>query len=131
VIKAAAVADYRVKQPSKQKIKKSDELLTLTLEKNPDILSELGTLKTKQVLVGFAAETEELLAHATEKLIKKNLDMIIANDVSLPGAGFNTDTNIIKILYRDGQQEEFAKMSKEDLSEIILNKIYTWYQKMY
>jgi phosphopantothenoylcysteine decarboxylase/phosphopantothenate--cysteine ligase len=57
--------------------------------------------------------------------------MIIANDVSLPGAGFNTDTNIIKILYRDGRQEEFAKMSKEDLSKIILDKIYTWYQKMY
>ncbi|MCE5284629.1 MAG: bifunctional phosphopantothenoylcysteine decarboxylase/phosphopantothenate--cysteine ligase CoaBC, partial [Pelosinus sp.] len=131
VIKAAAVADYRVKEPSKQKIKKSDAQLTLVLEKNPDILRELGSLKAKQILVGFAAETEELLAHATEKLIKKNLDMIIANDVSLPGAGFNTDTNIIKILYRDGRQEEFAKMSKEDLAEIILDKIYSCYQKMY
>lgn len=130
VIKAAAVADYTVKEPSQQKIKKSDQELTLTLQKNPDILRELGTLKTKQILVGFAAETEELLAHATEKLIKKNLDMIIANDVTLPGAGFNTDTNIIKILYRDGTREEFAKMSKEALAEIILDKIYSWYQKM-
>jgi phosphopantothenoylcysteine decarboxylase/phosphopantothenate--cysteine ligase len=131
VIKAAAVADYCVNEPSKQKIKKSDEQLTLTLQKNPDILRELGALKGRQILVGFAAETEELLVHAMEKLIKKNLDMIIANDVTLPGAGFNTDTNVIKILYRNGEKEEFPKLSKENLAEIILDKIYNWYQKMY
>lgn len=131
VIKAAAVADYRAKEPSLQKIKKNAKELTLTLEKNPDILKELGTLKDKQILVGFAAETEDLLAHAAEKLKKKNLDMIIANDVTLSGAGFNADTNIIKILYRDGQQEEFTQMPKEDVAEIILEKIYTRCQKMY
>ncbi|VBB07951.1 flavoprotein [Lucifera butyrica] len=123
VIKAAAVADYRPQLASPQKIKKSEEQLTLTLEKNPDILRELGAKKTHQFLVGFAAETENLLEYATEKLQKKNLDMLVANDVTLPGAGFNADTNIVKLLYRDGHREELPQMTKIELAEKILAKI--------
>lgn len=124
VIKAAAVADYRVKNVSEHKIKKNDAELTLVLEKNPDILKELGELKKpQQTLVGFAAETQNLLQYAKSKLEKKNLDMIVANDVSKPNAGFNTDTNLIKLLKRDGSVEELPLMTKRDLAYIILQKI--------
>lgn len=123
VIKAAAVADYRCVKQAEHKIKKNDENLTITLEKNPDILAELGRLKTKQILVGFAAETEQLVAYATEKLNRKNADMIVANNVMLPDAGFNTDTNIVKLLYRDGRIEDLPKMEKTKLAGIILDRI--------
>lgn len=124
VIKAAAVADYRVKNVADHKIKKNDEELTLVLEKNPDILKELGQKKQKgQVLVGFAAETQNLIQYAQSKLEKKNLDMIVANDVSKPQAGFNVDTNLIKLLKRDGSIEELPLMSKKDLAYIILNHV--------
>lgn len=123
VIKAAAVADYRPQQVAEQKIKKTGNQLTIVLEKNPDILQELGQLKKHQILIGFAAETQELINHATDKLNRKNLDMIVANDVTLPGAGFNADTNIVKILHRDGKIEEIEKLSKEKLAGIILDKI--------
>jgi len=123
VIKAAAVADYRPKVVAEHKIKKSDDTLTIVLEKNPDILRELGQVKQQQILVGFAAETDELIANATEKLKKKNLDMIVANDVTLPGAGFNADTNIVKLLYADGTIEELAQMPKRELAHVILDKI--------
>ncbi len=123
VVKAAAVADYRVLAPAGQKIKKRDDALTLTLAKNPDILAELGRRKKGQLLVGFAAETEEVVAHAREKLERKNLDLIVANDVTLPGAGFGADTNIVKLLYPGGRAEEFGRMAKDELAEIILNKI--------
>ncbi|CUH94209.1 putative coenzyme A biosynthesis bifunctional protein CoaBC [Propionispora sp. 2/2-37] len=123
VIKAAAVADYKPKTVQLQKIKKNDDTLTLVLEKNPDILKELGQLKQNQFLVGFAAETESLIQNATDKLNKKNLDMIIANDVTKPGAGFDYDTNTVKILYRDGLKEEFLQMTKIQLAHVILDKI--------
>ncbi len=123
VIKAAAVADYRPDVVAGQKIKKASDSLTLVLTKNPDILAELGKLKTTQFLVGFAAETQELLVHATEKLRKKNLDMLVANDVTLSGAGFESDTNIIKILTKDGAVEELPQMSKADLGRVILDRI--------
>ena len=123
VIKAAAVADYRVKNVSDHKIKKKDEELVLHLEKNPDILKELGELKQKQTLVGFAAETQKLIDYAKEKIQKKNLDMIIANDVSKPGAGFNTDTNIIKSITRDGNIEELPMASKDSLAGEILDRV--------
>lgn len=129
VIKAAAVADYRVKNVSDHKIKKNDEELTLVLEKNPDILKELGQKKQKgQVLVGFAAETQNLVQYAKSKLEKKNLDMIVANDVSKPQAGFNVDTNLIKLLKRDGSIEELPLMSKHDLAYIILKHVMEIYQ---
>ena len=124
VIKAAAVADYRGKNVSDQKIKKNDAELTLVLEKNPDILKELGEMKQPhQTLVGFAAETQNLLQYAKGKLEKKNLDMIVANDVSKPQAGFNVDTNLIKLLKRDGSIEELPLMSKKELAYIILERV--------
>lgn len=124
VIKAAAVADYRPQNMAEHKIKKIGETLQLVLEKNPDILLELGQLKNHQLLVGFAAETQHLLLHAQEKLARKNLDIIVANDVSIPGSGFNADHNIVKLLYRDGRIDELPKMSKDKLAEIILDKIH-------
>ena len=113
VVKAAAVADYRPQIVHSQKIKKSGNNLELILEKTPDILLELGQLKQKQILVGFAAETQELLANASEKMVRKNLDMIVANDVTMPGAGFNADTNIVKILLPGGVCEELPQMTKK------------------
>ncbi len=124
VIKAAAVADYRPRLVHSHKIKKTGDSLELILEKTSDILLELGQLKKQQILVGFAAETQELLSNASEKMVRKNLDMIVANDVTLPGAGFNTDTNIVKILLPDGSCDELPQMSKEEVAGIILDKIY-------
>ena len=129
VIKAAAVADYRPQTMCADKIKKNSATLDLVLEKTPDILFELGQLKKHQILVGFAAETQQLMSHAQDKLTRKNLDMIVANDITLPGAGFNVDTNIVKLLYRDGHIDELPKMSKDELSRIILNKIHAQMQK--
>jgi phosphopantothenoylcysteine decarboxylase/phosphopantothenate--cysteine ligase len=123
VIKAAAVADYRPEMVAEQKIKKSGETLTINLVKNPDILLDLGQRKKRQLLIGFAAETQDLMIHAQEKLTKKNLDMIVANDVTLPGAGFNIDTNIVKIIYKNGDIEELPQLSKQQIAEILLNKI--------
>ncbi len=123
VIKAAAVADYRPETAAPQKIKKASTQMTLELTKNPDILAELGQFKTTQFLVGFAAETQELLANAAEKLRKKNLDMLVANDVTQSGAGFDADTNIVKILSRDGSVEELPLMSKSELGRVVLDKI--------
>jgi phosphopantothenoylcysteine decarboxylase/phosphopantothenate--cysteine ligase len=123
VIKAAAVADYRPQQAAEQKIKKTGETLTINLVKNPDILLDLGQRKKRQLLIGFAAETEDLIVHAQEKLTKKNLDMIVANDVTLPGAGFNIDTNIVKIIHKNGEVEELPQLSKQQIAEILLDKI--------
>ena len=123
VIMSAAVADYRVKNIAAQKIKKSAENLTLELVKNPDILKELGKLKTSQILVGFAAETENLIDYAQKKLAEKNLDFIVANDVTAEGAGFNVSTNIASIIYRDGKVENFSKMSKAELAEKIISRL--------
>ncbi|MDO4203378.1 MAG: bifunctional phosphopantothenoylcysteine decarboxylase/phosphopantothenate--cysteine ligase CoaBC [Selenomonadaceae bacterium] len=123
IIKAAAVADYRPKTVAANKIKKTDDDFVIELERNPDILKELGGLKkSNQVLVGFAAETQNLLQYAQSKLEKKNLDFIVANDVSKPGAGFQGDTNIIKILSRDGSVEELPLMTKRELSAIIMDR---------
>jgi phosphopantothenoylcysteine decarboxylase/phosphopantothenate--cysteine ligase len=121
VVKAAAVGDYSPRNVAAQKIKKSGDILTLELERNPDILMELGKRKEKQVLVGFAAETENLVQNATEKMRKKNLDLMVANDVTVPGAGFGTDTNIVKIIYANGKIEQLPVMDKGALSNIILD----------
>lgn len=123
VIKAAAVADYRPELVSEQKIKKTGNTLTIKLVKNPDILLELGQKKQHQILIGFAAETEELIAYAQDKLTRKNLDMIVANDVTLPGAGFNCDTNIVKIIDKNGSIAELPELSKQQVAGIILDKI--------
>jgi phosphopantothenoylcysteine decarboxylase/phosphopantothenate--cysteine ligase len=125
IIKAAAVSDYRPRESARQKIKKGPDSLTLDLVKNPDILSELG--KTKELspcaLVGFAAETEDLLANAGTKLKAKNLDMIVANDVSRNDAGFETDTNIIKMIFADGHVEDSTLMTKDEVADLVLDRI--------
>lgn len=123
VIKAAAVADYRPSVVAPQKIKKSDADFVLEFTKNPDILRELGQLKDKQILVGFAAETQNVVAYATKKLQEKNLDMIVANDVTALGAGFNVDTNIAKLLFRDGAVIDLPQMTKELLAGCILDYV--------
>ena len=123
VIMSAAVADYKVKNVSAQKIKKSAESWTLELVKNPDILKELGKLKTSQILIGFAAETENLIDYANKKLVEKNLDFIVANDVTAEGAGFNVSTNIASIIYRGGKVENFQKISKAELAEEISSRM--------
>ena len=123
VIKSAAVADYKPKNISDSKIKKSDSDLVLELDRNKDILFELGKLKTKQVLVGFAAETDDLIANAQKKLAKKNLDFIVANDLKQEGAGFAGYTNIVKLLFADGNIEELPIMTKNQLSKEIYDKI--------
>ncbi len=120
-IMAAAVADYRVAEIAKQKIKKNSETLTLELVRNPDILASLGEHK-HGFLVGFAAETENLAENALKKLKKKNLDMIVANNVAAEGAGFDSDTNIVTIFTKNGAWE-LAKMSKEILADKIIDHI--------
>lgn len=120
VLKAAAVADYRSAHPAENKIKKSDDTLTVEMAKNPDILFGLGQRKTHQTLVGFAAETTHVLEYGTKKLKKKNLDMLVANDVSAEGAGFQGTTNIATLLFPDGSQEKLEKMDKDDLAAIIV-----------
>ena len=123
VIKAAAVADYRPKNPGNEKIKKNDQELNLVLEKNPDILWELGQQKKDQFLVGFAAETNHLIEYAKEKFEKKNLDLIVANDVTQEGAGFGTDTNIITLITRGGEARSLPLMSKREAAHAVLDKI--------
>lgn len=123
VIMSAAVSDYRVKNIAPQKIKKNSETLTLELVKNPDILKELGQRKNNQLLVGFAAETQNVINYAKNKIVEKNLDLIVANDVSQEGAGFAVDTNIISIINRAGQIENFPKLSKSELAEKIILRV--------
>ncbi len=123
VIKAAAVADYRPLQKAQQKIKKSAEEFCLQLEKNPDLLAELGKRKKKQILVGFAAETENLLENAATKIKMKNLDMIVANDVTAEGAGFGSETNLVNFLFADGRQEALPLLSKAKVAETLLDRV--------
>ncbi|MDY6083822.1 MAG: bifunctional phosphopantothenoylcysteine decarboxylase/phosphopantothenate--cysteine ligase CoaBC [Dialister sp.] len=124
VIQAAAVSDYRPKTSATQKIKKeNNEALHLDLVQNPDILYGLGQMKRRQYLVGFAAETNDVLEHGWDKLRRKNLDMLVANDVAMPGAGFDISTNIISLLFKDGRSEQFPKLTKEELGDIIIERI--------
>ncbi|SHF20122.1 Phosphopantothenate-cysteine ligase [Caldanaerobius fijiensis DSM 17918] len=121
VIMSAAVADYRPMNYSNVKIKKDDSEMTIRLSKNPDILKELGDKKGRQVLIGFAAETDNIVMNASKKIKEKNLDMIVINDVTQPGAGFEVDTNIVKIITKDGDIKDFPLMNKYDLSHAILD----------
>ncbi|MBQ9990688.1 MAG: bifunctional phosphopantothenoylcysteine decarboxylase/phosphopantothenate--cysteine ligase CoaBC [Lachnospiraceae bacterium] len=125
IIKAAAVADYRPAQVSDHKMKKKDGQLVLELSRTQDILQYLGEHKREgQLLCGFAMETENLISNARAKLEKKNLDMIAANNLKVEGAGFQTDTNVLTLITRN-EEVSLDKMSKEDASEIILNKLLT------
>ena len=123
LIQAAAPADYRAKEIAPQKIKKQGgEPMAFTLVENPDVAATLGKAKRSgQVFVGFAAETNDVLAHARDKLARKNLDMIVANDVTRPGAGFDVDTNIVTLITKDGQ-EALPMMSKAEVAQRILDR---------
>lgn len=123
VVCAAAVADYRPEKRGKNKIKKMDEDLCIKLIRNPDILYEIGKEKGKKILVGFAAETENLIENAKSKIIKKNLDLIVANDILQEGAGFNKDTNIVQIIDRNFNVKKYSIMSKAKVAHAILDEI--------
>jgi phosphopantothenoylcysteine decarboxylase/phosphopantothenate--cysteine ligase len=123
IIKTAAVSDYRPKVQAPQKIKKLKDELILELIKNQDILKALGAKKTGQILVGFAAETEELEKHAGQKLKAKNLDIIVGNLVNVPASGFQSDTNQVTFFYRDGSKEPLPVMEKEAVAHVLLDRI--------
>jgi len=123
VLMTAAVSDFRPAQRAPQKIKKTGAGLQLNLEPTPDILQELGTLKENRILVGFAAETEDLVRNAEAKLARKNLDCIVVNDVSREDIGFQSDWNQVKIMERGGVCTETPRMSKEDLAYRILDRV--------
>jgi phosphopantothenoylcysteine decarboxylase/phosphopantothenate--cysteine ligase len=124
VIKAAAVADYRVKAPSPNKIKsRKDEGLTLELVPNPDILKEVAARKGARFVVGFAAETDDVRAHAAAKLRAKNIDLLVANDVSRRGIGFESDDNEVMLLDRWGGVVDLPRMSKLEVANGILDRV--------
>jgi phosphopantothenoylcysteine decarboxylase/phosphopantothenate--cysteine ligase len=123
VVKSAAVADYRPADFSDSKIKKTDRPLEFRLEKNPDIIREVGKVKGDRILVGFAVETDRLVEYAAKKLREKNMDFIVANDITQPGAGFAAETNIVKILDREGGSEDLPRMDKMDVAHRILDRV--------
>lgn len=124
IVMAAAVSDYRPSQAAPHKLKKNTESLSVVFEPNPDILAGLGKSKPAgQVLVGFAAETENLVENARQKLVRKNLDLIVANDLLKEGAGFACDTNEVKILDRDGGITDLPPMTKDEVAEKVWDRI--------
>lgn len=130
VIKSAAVADYRPSILADDKIKKSDDDLKINLERTKDILFEIGKEKREnQFFVGFAAETKEVISNAKNKIKKKNLDMIVANDVKKDGAGFGTQTNIVTIINSKGEVEELSKMTKSEVASTIFDRIIKYTDK--
>ena len=123
VIKSAAVSDFRPAAVVADKVKKADAALSIALERNPDILAELGATKGNRVLVGFAAETHDLLTNAKQKVRKKALDLIVANDVSNPAIGFASDHNRAHLIDATGRIESLPVMSKRSLAEAILDRV--------
>jgi phosphopantothenoylcysteine decarboxylase/phosphopantothenate--cysteine ligase len=123
ILKAAAVADYRPKAEAREKIKKDKGIPGIELTRNPDIIAAISAKKGKSILVGFAMETQDLLANARQKLLKKNMDMIVANSLREEGAGFETDTNIITIIDRNGKTIALEKMTKIDAAHRILDHV--------
>jgi phosphopantothenoylcysteine decarboxylase/phosphopantothenate--cysteine ligase len=123
VIKSAAVADYRPLSPAVHKIKKTRGGQILQLERTQDILETVGQRKSNQVLVGFAAETQDLDENAAAKLVAKNLDMLVGNLIGAAGTGFETDTNQVTLYFKDGSKEPLAMMPKADLAHIILDRV--------
>jgi phosphopantothenoylcysteine decarboxylase / phosphopantothenate---cysteine ligase len=120
---AAAVADYRPAEKHADKIKKSDGSLTVHLEPTVDILQDMASGKGDKFIVGFAAETTDVGQNARKKLTAKNLDLIVANDVTAEGAGFDHDTNVVSLYYRDGRDVALPKMSKAELAQRVLDEI--------
>lgn len=123
VIKSAAVADYKPKEYSSQKIKKTGDELNLSFVRNNDILKTLGENKKNQILIGFAAESNDLIQNAEKKLSKKNLDMIVVNDISLSDIGFGSDDNKVTMLFKDGTSKALEKMSKREVARELFNNI--------
>ena len=123
VIKAAAVADYRPKRRADRKIKKDQAVPEIALEPTPDILAELGKRKGTRILVGFAAETDDLLDNARMKLQRKNLDLVVANNVREAGAGFDVDTNVVTMLDGAGRAETLPLLSKREVADRILDRV--------
>ena len=123
IIKAAAVADYRPSDVSEEKIKKKDGDMSIPLERTKDIIGTLGNNKRDGLfLCGFSMETEHMLDNSKVKLTKKNLDMIVANNVKVAGAGFGTDTNVVTVITKDAV-EELPMMSKEEVADALLDRI--------
>jgi phosphopantothenoylcysteine decarboxylase/phosphopantothenate--cysteine ligase len=120
---AAAVADYRPAEHRAEKIKKSDAALTIALEPTTDILAEVARNKGQKIVVGFAAETDHVAENARKKLSAKNADVIVANDVTAEGAGFDRDTNIVTLFSRDGRDLALPKMSKSEVAQRILDEV--------
>lgn len=132
LIKAAAPADYRPEYSIPTKIKKKDgekDELNIKFVRNPDIAYHYGNKKTRQIVVGFAAETDNLVEYAKGKLINKNFDFIVANDITIKGAGFKSDTNIVTIIDNKDDLKSFPIMSKRDLAKIILDKVKLYLQE--
>jgi phosphopantothenoylcysteine decarboxylase/phosphopantothenate--cysteine ligase len=119
---SAAVADYRPADPADVKIKRSKEALTIRLEPNTDILATLAADKGERIVVGFAAETDHVAENARKKLAQKNADLMVANDVTAEGAGFDHDTNIVTLFSRDGRDLPLSRMSKNEVAERILDE---------
>ena len=129
VIKSAAVADYKPKTYSDKKIKKNDDDLVIKLDRNKDIAYELGKIKKDKILVGFAAETNDIIENAKGKIQKKNFDFIVANDLTEEGAGFGTDTNIVKIIDKEGNINKYPQMKKDEVANVILDKVKSLLKK--
>ena len=133
LVMAAAVSDFRPVDVAGQKIKKNNANLTLELEPTQDILLEVAAVKSKigypHISVGFAAESEHLLENAAEKMKKKNLDMIVANDISQPGSGFEVDTNQVTLLMKDGTQDKLPVMTKLEVADMIVSKLTNWLEE--
>jgi phosphopantothenoylcysteine decarboxylase/phosphopantothenate--cysteine ligase len=123
VVMVAAVADYRPVAQAERKIKKDSAALTVELEKTDDILAGLAAARGERILVGFAAETDDLIANALAKLERKNLDLIVANDVTAADSGFDVATNSATILDRNGTREDTGLLSKDDLADRILDRV--------
>ncbi len=129
VIKAAAVGDYRPAECMEDKIKKHDDDMSISLVRNPDILEEIGQKRRDdQVICGFSMETRDLLENSVKKLKKKNCDVIVANNLKTKGAGFAGDTNVVTLLYRDGGIEPLKLMGKDDVADILLDRLLALYR---
>ena len=120
---AAAVADYRAVEPSESKIKRTQDALTLRLEPNPDILATVAREKGERLVVGFAAETDNVAENARKKLAQKNADVMVANDVTAEGAGFDVDTNMVTLLSSDGRDLPLPRLTKAEVAERILDEV--------
>ncbi|HIC91758.1 MAG TPA: bifunctional phosphopantothenoylcysteine decarboxylase/phosphopantothenate--cysteine ligase CoaBC [Syntrophaceae bacterium] len=123
IVKAAAVSDFRPQRFFNKKVKKTPGKMEIGLKRNPDILKELGKKKGNRILVGFAAETHDIIKHAQKKLKEKNVDLMVVNPIGIPGAGFGSDTNMVKILDRKGDIVELPLMTKEKVAEEIWDKV--------